>query len=151
MLILIHSIFLFVSQISNAEFTLVQNVQENANLRSKISQSPDKVQVFSPPLLFGSPLSLAIQIQSCCLFFSYVVGIIKVNWFYLCFLLQKCGVLCISLQTICLCEYYIGHYWTIFLLLVPQFDLVLVMENIDSFFSASTYVNFVSDLPWRGL
>ncbi|KAH1250944.1 Kinetochore protein NUF2 [Glycine max] len=31
-------------KISNAEFTLVQNVQENANLRSKISQSPDKVQ-----------------------------------------------------------------------------------------------------------
>ncbi|XP_061365812.1 kinetochore protein NUF2 homolog [Gastrolobium bilobum] len=31
-------------KISNAEFTLVQNVQENANLRSKIAQSPDKVQ-----------------------------------------------------------------------------------------------------------
>ncbi|KAJ1386124.1 Nuf2, N-terminal domain superfamily [Sesbania bispinosa] len=31
-------------RISNAEFTLVQNVQENANLRSKIAQSPDKVQ-----------------------------------------------------------------------------------------------------------
>ncbi|XP_014507616.1 spindle pole body component 110 [Vigna radiata var. radiata] len=31
-------------KISNAEFTLVQSVQENANLRSKIAQSPDKVQ-----------------------------------------------------------------------------------------------------------
>ncbi|TKY60161.1 Kinetochore protein nuf2 [Spatholobus suberectus] len=31
-------------KISNAEFTLVQNVQENVNLRSKIAQSPDKVQ-----------------------------------------------------------------------------------------------------------
>ncbi|WVZ26515.1 hypothetical protein V8G54_005059 [Vigna mungo] len=31
-------------KISSAEFTLVQNVQENANLRSKIAQSPDKVQ-----------------------------------------------------------------------------------------------------------
>ncbi|XP_020213293.1 kinetochore protein NUF2 homolog [Cajanus cajan] len=31
-------------KISNAEFTLVQNVLENANLRSKIAQSPDKVQ-----------------------------------------------------------------------------------------------------------
>ncbi|ESW31578.1 hypothetical protein PHAVU_002G249700 [Phaseolus vulgaris] len=31
-------------KISNAEFTLVQNVQENANLRSRIAQSPDKVQ-----------------------------------------------------------------------------------------------------------
>ncbi|RDY03534.1 nuf2, partial [Mucuna pruriens] len=31
-------------KISNAEYTLVQNVQENANLRSKIAQSPDKVQ-----------------------------------------------------------------------------------------------------------
>ncbi|WVZ25124.1 hypothetical protein V8G54_003668 [Vigna mungo] len=32
-----------VLKISNAEFTLVQNVQENENLCSKISQSPDKV------------------------------------------------------------------------------------------------------------
>ncbi|KAL9329536.1 hypothetical protein ACSQ67_004539 [Phaseolus vulgaris] len=32
------------AQISNAEFTLVQNVQENENLRSRIAQSPDKVQ-----------------------------------------------------------------------------------------------------------
>lgn len=31
-------------KISDAEFKLVQNVQENANLRSKIVQSPDKVQ-----------------------------------------------------------------------------------------------------------
>ncbi|QCD84600.1 kinetochore protein NUF2 homolog [Vigna unguiculata] len=31
-------------KISNAEFTLVQSVQENANLRSQIAQSPDKVQ-----------------------------------------------------------------------------------------------------------
>ncbi|KAL2338472.1 hypothetical protein Fmac_012918 [Flemingia macrophylla] len=31
-------------KISNAEFTLVQTVQENANLRSKIAQSPDKIQ-----------------------------------------------------------------------------------------------------------
>ncbi|KAG8368779.1 hypothetical protein BUALT_Bualt15G0082200 [Buddleja alternifolia] len=31
-------------QISNAEFALVQSVQENANLRSKIVQSPDKLQ-----------------------------------------------------------------------------------------------------------
>nr|POE45881.1 kinetochore protein nuf2 [Quercus suber] len=32
-------------KISNAEFVLVQSVQENANLRSKIVQSPDKLQV----------------------------------------------------------------------------------------------------------
>ncbi|KAK7839542.1 kinetochore protein nuf2 like protein [Quercus suber] len=32
------------SEISNAEFVLVQSVQENANLRSKIVQSPDKLQ-----------------------------------------------------------------------------------------------------------
>lgn len=32
-------------QISGAEFALVQVVQENANLRSKIVQSPDKLQV----------------------------------------------------------------------------------------------------------
>ncbi|CAL5434484.1 unnamed protein product [Camellia sinensis] len=31
-------------KISNAEFVLVQSVQENANLRSKIVQSPDKLQ-----------------------------------------------------------------------------------------------------------
>lgn len=31
-------------EISKAEFELVQNVQENANLRSKIVQSPDKLQ-----------------------------------------------------------------------------------------------------------
>ncbi|XP_057422081.1 kinetochore protein NUF2 homolog [Lotus japonicus] len=31
-------------KISNAEFTLVQSVQENVNLRSKIAQSPDKIQ-----------------------------------------------------------------------------------------------------------
>lgn len=31
-------------KISNAEFALVQSVQENANLRSKIVQSPDKLQ-----------------------------------------------------------------------------------------------------------
>ncbi|KAK2438409.1 kinetochore protein NUF2 protein [Trifolium repens] len=31
-------------KISGAEFRLVQNVQENGNLRSKIAQSPDKVQ-----------------------------------------------------------------------------------------------------------
>ncbi|KAF7842707.1 kinetochore protein nuf2 [Senna tora] len=31
-------------KISSAEFTLVQSVQENANLRSKIVQSPDKLQ-----------------------------------------------------------------------------------------------------------
>ncbi|CAJ2644739.1 unnamed protein product [Trifolium pratense] len=31
-------------KISGAEFRLVQNVQENGNLRSKIVQSPDKVQ-----------------------------------------------------------------------------------------------------------
>ncbi|KAJ6683531.1 hypothetical protein OIU85_007241, partial [Salix viminalis] len=30
--------------ISRAEFQLVQSVQENANLRSKIVQSPDKLQ-----------------------------------------------------------------------------------------------------------
>ena len=34
------------AQISSAEFALVQSVQENANLRSKIIQSPDKLQVF---------------------------------------------------------------------------------------------------------
>ncbi|XP_073272044.1 kinetochore protein NUF2 homolog isoform X3 [Primulina huaijiensis] len=34
-------------KISNAEFALVQCVQENANLRSKIVQSPDKLQVNS--------------------------------------------------------------------------------------------------------
>ncbi|KAF8404181.1 hypothetical protein HHK36_009062 [Tetracentron sinense] len=33
-------------KISSAEFGLVQSVQENANLRSKIVQSPDKLQVF---------------------------------------------------------------------------------------------------------
>ena len=38
--------FFFFFQISNAEFVLVQSVQENANLRSKIVQSPDKLQVF---------------------------------------------------------------------------------------------------------
>ena len=38
--------FFFFFQISNAEFALVQAVQENANLRSKIVQSPDKLQVF---------------------------------------------------------------------------------------------------------
>ncbi|CAL5438858.1 unnamed protein product [Camellia sinensis] len=32
-------------KISNAEFVLVQSVQENANLRSKIVQSPDKLQI----------------------------------------------------------------------------------------------------------
>ncbi|MED6185818.1 hypothetical protein PIB30_060757, partial [Stylosanthes scabra] len=32
------------SKISNAEFTLSQNAQENENLRSKIAQSPDKIQ-----------------------------------------------------------------------------------------------------------
>ncbi|KAG9135465.1 hypothetical protein Leryth_007225 [Lithospermum erythrorhizon] len=31
-------------EITNAEFTLVQSLQENANLRSKIVQSPDKLQ-----------------------------------------------------------------------------------------------------------
>lgn len=36
---------LFLWQISSAEFALVQAVQENANLRSKIVQSPDKLQV----------------------------------------------------------------------------------------------------------
>ncbi|GKV21176.1 hypothetical protein SLEP1_g31179 [Rubroshorea leprosula] len=35
-------------KISKAEFDLVQSVQENANLRSKIVQSPDKLQVLSP-------------------------------------------------------------------------------------------------------
>ncbi|PNX74764.1 kinetochore protein Nuf2-like [Trifolium pratense] len=30
-------------KISGAEFRLVQNVQENGNLRSKVAQSPDKV------------------------------------------------------------------------------------------------------------
>ena len=40
-------IFLLIPQISDAEYKLIQNVQENANLRSKIAQSPDKVQVFS--------------------------------------------------------------------------------------------------------
>ncbi|XLR26046.1 hypothetical protein HN51_039279 [Arachis hypogaea] len=32
------------AKISNAEFTLSQNAQENENLRSKIAQSPDKIQ-----------------------------------------------------------------------------------------------------------
>ncbi|KAK8589973.1 hypothetical protein V6N13_088766 [Hibiscus sabdariffa] len=32
-------------KISKAEFDLVQSVQENANIRSKIVQSPDKIQV----------------------------------------------------------------------------------------------------------
>lgn len=32
-------------QISQAEFDLVQSVQQNADLRSKIVQSPDKLQV----------------------------------------------------------------------------------------------------------
>jgi len=40
-------IFLLIPQVSDAEYKLIQNVQENANLRSKIAQSPDKVQVSS--------------------------------------------------------------------------------------------------------
>ena len=36
---------IFSLQISKAEFDLVQSVQENANLRSQIVQSPDKLQV----------------------------------------------------------------------------------------------------------
>jgi hypothetical protein len=49
---------LFSPQISGAEFRLVQNVQENGNLRSKIAQSPDKVQVsFSVHYLHLSEIS----------------------------------------------------------------------------------------------
>ncbi|MED6168001.1 hypothetical protein PIB30_008023 [Stylosanthes scabra] len=40
------------SKISNAEFTLSQNAQENENLRSKIAQSPDKIQAL--PKLIAS-------------------------------------------------------------------------------------------------
>lgn len=40
-----YNFFFSFFQISNAEFVLVQSVQENANLRSKIVQSPDKLQV----------------------------------------------------------------------------------------------------------
>lgn len=41
-------IFLFLKpQIANVDFKMAQNVQENATLRSKIAQSPDKVQVSS--------------------------------------------------------------------------------------------------------
>ena len=40
-------VFIFsLLQISKAEFDLVQAVQENANLRSLIVQSPDKLQVY---------------------------------------------------------------------------------------------------------
>jgi len=69
----------FVAQISNAEFTLVQSVQENANLRSQIAQSPDKVQVIF--FIWFTPVigSMDIQINS---FFSfYIPIIIQVNWF----------------------------------------------------------------------
>jgi kinetochore protein Nuf2 len=34
------------NEISKAEFDLVETVQENANLRSQIVQSPDKLQVY---------------------------------------------------------------------------------------------------------
>lgn len=42
---MLNSFFFFPPQISSAEFALVQSAQENANLRSKIVQSPDKLQV----------------------------------------------------------------------------------------------------------
>ena len=45
-MLLFYSFFVFpLAKISSAEFALVQSVQENANLRSKIIQSPDKLQV----------------------------------------------------------------------------------------------------------
>ncbi|RVX04592.1 hypothetical protein CK203_023470 [Vitis vinifera] len=47
-------------KISSAEFALVQSVQENANLRSKIVQSPDKLQELKSPC----PMMLPYQVEN---------------------------------------------------------------------------------------